>query len=131
MQRQPVSRYPHSTALRAVVKWTGVEAEEVRSVDMISPITVYAPNGRQIVMQMVVLYETDPPDEIEEEEYIDEDAESQYDWYTLPNATERLDQRSIAALRSLSYVLNEAGAVGVLPNMRGGIFGQEMMSFMW
>ena len=119
------------TAMRAVVKWTGVEAEEVRSVDMISPITVYAPNGRQIVMQMVVLYETDPPDEIEEEEYMDEDAESQYDWYTLPNATERLDQRSIAALRSLSYVLNEAGAVGVLPNMRGGIFGQEMMSFMW
>jgi len=55
-----------------------------------------------------------------------EDDETPYDWYTLENAEKRLDDRSIAALRSMSFLLVEAANVGLLPCKWGGVFGQEM-----
>lgn len=118
----------HDTAVRAVIKYTEVQNEEMKPVDMISPITVYAPYGRNIVMQLVVLYATQPPPEGPLEDQDMEDEESLYDWYTIKNAMKRLDERSIAALRSLSYVLTESAAVGVLPNKWGGVFGEEIVS---
>ena len=54
-----------------------------------------------------------------------EDNKTKYDWYTYPNAMNRLDKRSIAALWSLSSILIEAANVGVLPSKWGGVFGQE------
>ena len=118
----------HDTAVRAVLKYTEVENEEMKPVDMISPITVYAPYGRNIVMHLVVLYATQPPPEGPLEDQVTEDEESLYDWYTITNAMKRLDERSIAALRSLSYVLTESAAVGVLPNKWGGVFGEEIVN---
>ena len=69
----------HDTAVRAVIKYTEVQNEEMKPVDMISPITVYAPYGRNIVMQLVVLYATQPPPEGPLEDQDMEDEESLYD----------------------------------------------------
>ena len=55
-----------------------------------------------------------------------EDDETPYDWYTLANAERRLDERSVAGLRSISLSLVEAANVGLLPNRWGGVFGQEL-----
>ena len=92
-------------AIRAVVEHTGVDKTEARAIDMISPITVYAPHGDKIVTKLVVLYATEPPPPGALEDADMEDDESPYDWYTYPNAINRLDERSVAALRSLASVL--------------------------
>eukprot|EP00580_Thalassiosira_gravida_P019206 CAMPEP_0201658390 /NCGR_PEP_ID=MMETSP0494-20130426/1280_1 /ASSEMBLY_ACC=CAM_ASM_000839 /TAXON_ID=420259 /ORGANISM="Thalassiosira gravida, Strain GMp14c1" /LENGTH=1004 /DNA_ID=CAMNT_0048135371 /DNA_START=191 /DNA_END=3205 /DNA_ORIENTATION=- len=113
-------------AIRAVVEQTEVEAAELAAVDMISPITMYAPNGRRIVTKLVVFYATNPPPDGPLEEADMEDDETPYDWYTFPNAMNRLDERSIVALRSLASVLMEAAEVGILPRKWGGVFGQEI-----
>ena len=89
------------SAIRAVVEHTGVDKTEARAIDMISPITVYAPHGDKIVMKLVVLYATEPPPPGALEDADMEDDESPYDWHTYPNAINRLDERSVAALRSL------------------------------
>ena len=115
-------------AIRAVVEHTGVDKTEARAIDMISPITVYAPHGDKIVMKLVVLYATEPPPPGALEDADMEDDESPYDWYTYPNAINRLDERSVAALRSLASVLSEAATVGVLPSKWGGVFGQELLA---
>ena len=115
-------------AIRAVVEHTGVDKTEARAIDMISPITVYAPHGDKIVMKLVVLYATEPPPPGALEDADMEDDESPYDWYTYPNAINRLDERSVAALRSLASVLSEAATVGVLPCKWGGVFGQELLA---
>ena len=60
-----------------------------------------------------------------------EDDESSYDWYTFPNAVKLLKdecERSVAALKSISYILCEAATVGVLPSKWGGVFGQEFIA---
>ena len=60
-----------------------------------------------------------------------EDDESPYDWYTFPNAVKVLKdecERSVAALKSISYILCEAATVGVLPSKWGGVFGQEFIA---
>jgi len=60
-----------------------------------------------------------------------EDDESPYDWYTFPNAVKVLKdecERSVAALKSISYILCEAANVGVIPSKWGGVFGQEFIA---
>ena len=60
-----------------------------------------------------------------------EDDESPYDWYTFPNAVKVLKdecERSVAALKSISYILCEAATVGILPSKWGGVFGQEFIA---
>ena len=60
-----------------------------------------------------------------------EDDESPYDWYTFPNALKVLKdecERSVAALKSISYILCEAATVGILPSKWGGVFGQEFIA---
>jgi hypothetical protein len=52
-----------SAAIRAVVEFMGVEESEVRALDMISPVTVYAPCGRRIIIELIPLYTTAPPPE--------------------------------------------------------------------
>ena len=76
------------SAIRAVVEHTGVDKTEARAIDMISPITVYAPHGDKIVMKLVVLYATEPPPPgaLEDADMEDDDGESPYDWHTYPNA---------------------------------------------
>ena len=91
--------------MSCIVEHTGVDKTEARAIDMISPITVYAPHGDKIVMKLVVLYATEPPPPGALEDADMEDDESPYDWYTYPNAINRLDERSVAALRSLASVL--------------------------
>ena len=107
----------NDTAIHAVVKHTEVKLSEVTVVDMISPITVYAPNGRRIVMKLLVLYATNQPPDGPLEEADMEDDETPYDWYTYSNAMNRLDERLIAALRSLLSILIETANVGVLPEI--------------
>ena len=75
---------------------------------------------------MVPLYAVEPPPDGALEEADMEDEETPYDWYTYANAIKRLDDRSIAALRSMSLMLVEAANVGLIPCKWGGIFGQEM-----
>ena len=69
------------SAIRAVVEHTGVDKTEARAIDMISPITVYAPHGDKIVMKLVVLYATEPPPPgaLEDADMEDDDGESPYD----------------------------------------------------
>jgi ADP-ribose pyrophosphatase YjhB (NUDIX family) len=117
---------PTSAAIRAVVEFTGVEESEVRALGMISSVTVYAPRGRRIIIQLIPLYATAPPPAGPLEDADIEDDETPYDWYTLPNALKKLDDRSAAALQSLSLNLVEAANVGVLDCKWGGVFGQEL-----
>ncbi len=77
-------------------------------------------------MDLLPVYATAPPPDGPLEDQDMEDEETTYDWYTLENAEKRLDDRSIAALRSLSFLLVEAANVGLLPCKWGGVFGQEM-----
>ena len=116
---------PVDTAIRAIVELTEVEASEVKPLEMISPVTVYAPNGRNIVMQLYPLYAAAPPPDGALEDADLEDDESPYDWYLFENAVNRLDERSIAALQSMSSILVEAANVGIVPCKWGGVFGQE------
>lgn len=116
---------PVSAAIRSLVELTEVEASEVTALEMISPVTVYAPNGRNIVMQLYPLYATAPPPDGALEDADLEDEESPYDWYLFENALRRLDERSVAALRSMSSILVEAANVGIIPCKWGGVFGQE------
>ena len=44
---------------------------------------------------------------------------------TLANATQRLDERSVHALETMSRALWQAAFVGIVPHKWGGIFGQE------
>jgi hypothetical protein len=116
-----------SAAIRAVVECTGVEESEFVPVGgMIPPATVYGPGGRRIVIQLVPLYATSPPPDGPLEDADIEDDETEYDWYTLPNALGRLDLRSGAALMGLSLALVEAANVGALECKWGGVFGQEL-----
>eukprot|EP00578_Thalassiosira_sp_NH16_P017239 CAMPEP_0181107682 /NCGR_PEP_ID=MMETSP1071-20121207/17216_1 /TAXON_ID=35127 /ORGANISM="Thalassiosira sp., Strain NH16" /LENGTH=1123 /DNA_ID=CAMNT_0023191213 /DNA_START=147 /DNA_END=3519 /DNA_ORIENTATION=- len=121
---------PMGAALRSVEEFTGAEASEVTASETISPITVYAPNGRmRIVVELYVFYATEPPPDgpLEDQDMEDPD-DSPYDWYTYANAVRRLDdERSVAALRSVACVLAEAAVVGILPRKWGGVFGQEMV----
>ena len=118
---------PLSAATRAVVEHTGVEESEFVPVGgMVPPATVYGPAGRRIVVQLVPLYATSPPPDGPLEDADIEDDETEYDWYTLPNALGRLDRRSGAALMSLSLALVEAANVGALECKWGGVFGQEL-----
>ena len=119
---------PVSAAIRSLVELTGVESSEVTALEMISPVTVYAPNGRNIVMQLYPLYATAPPPDGALEDADLEDEESSYDWYLYENASKRLDERSVAALRSMSSILVEAANVGIVPCKWGGVFGQEAVS---
>ena len=116
---------PLSAAIRSLVELTEVESSEVTALEMISPVTVYAPNGRNIVMQLYPLYATAPPPDGALEDADLEDEESLYDWYLFENALNKLDERSVAALRSMSSVLVEAANVGIVPCKWGGVFGQE------
>jgi len=119
---------PVSAAIRSVVELTEVDSSEVAALEMISPVTVYAPNGRNVVMQLYPLYATAPPPDGALEEADLEDEESPYDWYLFENAVKRLDERSVAALRSMSSILVEAANVGIVPCKWGGVFGQEAVS---
>mmetsp|Transcript_14503 Transcript_14503/g.31819 ORF Transcript_14503/g.31819 Transcript_14503/m.31819 type:complete len:1079 (-) Transcript_14503:43-3279(-) len=116
----------HDAAARAVVEHTGVDADEVRELPLLSTVNVYGPNGRNIVLRLVPVYAVSPPPDGPLENQDMEDDETSYDWYTLANAERRLDERSVAGLRSISLSLVEAANVGLLPNRWGGVFGQEL-----
>jgi G3E family GTPase/ADP-ribose pyrophosphatase YjhB (NUDIX family) len=118
---------PMDAALRAVVEHLEVDADEVSKLPLIPPVAVYAPNDRPILMHLYPLYATAPPPDGPLENQDMEDDETPYDWYTIQNAIERLhDERSAAALRTISNALIEAANVGVLPCKWGGVFGQEL-----
>ncbi|KAL7576709.1 hypothetical protein ACA910_005633 [Epithemia clementina (nom. ined.)] len=118
---------PTDAAIRAVVEQVEVDADEVSVLTFIPPVAVYAPNDRPILMHLYPLYATAPPPDGPLEDQDMEDDETPYDWYTIRNAIERLnDERSAAALRTISNVLIEAANVGVLPCKWGGVFGQEL-----
>ncbi|KAL7545161.1 hypothetical protein ACHAWF_008516, partial [Thalassiosira exigua] len=113
-------------AVRSVVESTEADPSEVRFLDLIPPVTVYAPNGRHVMIQLYSLYAVSPPPDGPLEEADMEDEETPYDWYTYEKCLEKLDDRSVAALRSASTMLVEAANVGILPCKWGGVFGQEM-----
>lgn len=117
---------PASAAIRAVVEFTGVDANEVTAVPWIPPVAVYAPNHRRILMHLYPLYATEPPPDGPLEDADMEDDETPYDWYTYPNAIRKLDERSIAGLQTIAFALMEAANIGVLPCKWGGVFGQEL-----
>lgn len=115
--------------LRSVVEFTEVDAKtEVMLLPHIAPVMVYAPNNRPLLVELHAVYATEPPPEGPLEDADLEDDESPYDWYTFQNAASQLDQRSVAALRTISSALVEAANVGILPCKWGGVFGQEAIS---
>ncbi|KAG7362783.1 cobalamin synthesis protein, P47K [Nitzschia inconspicua] len=114
-------------AIRAVVEQIQVDASEVVPLPFVPPVAVYAPHGRPVLMHLYPLYATAPPPDGPLEDQDMEDDETPYDWYTYKNAIQRLeDERSAAALRTLSSALVEAANVGVIPCKWGGVFGQEL-----
>jgi len=113
-------------ALRALEEHTGVEEDEVRALEHFPVLTVYAPNGRAVLMELHVLYAVNPPPEGPLEEADMEDEEDDYDWYTYPNAVRRLDAASGGALRTVACALSQAAAAGLVPDQWGGVFGKEL-----
>ena len=120
---------PIETAIRAVVELVEVEASEVRELKHVPPVTIFGPNGMPHLVQLYALYATEPPpDGPLEDADIEDEEDSNYDWYTFPNALNRLDEASIAALRTMAFNLVQGANVGLVPNRYGGIFGQEFVS---
>lgn len=117
---------PHDAAIRAVVEFTEVEATEVRVLNYVLPVAIYAPNGRSIIVDLYPLYTTAPPPDGALEDADMEDDETPYDWYTYPNAIQRLDKASIAALQTMAFNLVQSANVGLIPAKWGGVFGQEL-----
>ena len=117
------------TAIRAVVELVEVEASEVRELKHIPPVAIYGPNGLPHLVQLYAFYATEPPpDGPLEDADIEDEEDSNYDWYTFPNALNRLDEASIAALRTMAFNLVQGANVGLVPNRYGGIFGQEFVT---
>ena len=120
---------PIETAIRAVVELVEVEASEVRELKHVPPVAIYGPNGLPHLVQLHALYATEPPpDGPLEDADIEDEEDSNYDWYTFPNALNRLDDASIAALRTMAFHLVQGANVGLVPNRYGGIFGQEFIT---
>eukprot|EP00797_Seminavis_robusta_P036280 Sro91_g047870.2 (979) ;mRNA; f:106766-109702 len=119
---------PAEAAIRALVEFTEVDASEVTALPWVPPVAVYAPNNRPILMHLYPLYATAPPPDGPLEDADMEDDETPYDWYTYTNAVQKLDERSVAALQTMSSALIEAANVAVIPCKWGGVFGQEMPS---
>ena len=80
-----------------------------------------------MIIKLYPLYAVSPPPDGPLEDADMEDDESPYDWYLFDNAVKRLDERSVAALRTMSMALIEAARAWALPNKWGGVFGQEAM----
>jgi ADP-ribose pyrophosphatase YjhB (NUDIX family) len=118
---------PHDAAVRAVFEFADVEDSEVRVLTQVLPVAIYAPDGRPILVELYALYATNPPPDGPLEDADMEDDESPYDWYTYPNAIQKLDKASIAALQIMALNLAQAANVGLVPAKWGGIFGQEFM----
>lgn len=116
-------------AIRAAVEFTEVDATEMRVLPNVLPVAIYAPNGRQILIELHPLYATEPPPDGPLEDADMEDAESPYDWYTFSNAIKQLDKASIAALHIMALNLVQAANVGLVPAKWGGVFGQELHFF--
>ena len=120
---------PIETAIRSVVELVEVEASEVRELKHVPPVVIYGPNGLPHLVQLYALYATEPPpDGPLEDADIEDEEDSNYDWYTFPNALNRLDDASIAALRTIAFNLVQGANVGLVPNRYGGIFGQEFVT---
>ena len=117
----------HQSILRSITEHTEVDAAtEITLLPHISPVNIYAPNGRHILVELHAVYAVQPPPDGPLEDADLEDDETPYDWYTYDNATKRLDDRSIGALRTLAMALIEAANAGVLPCKWGGVFGQDI-----
>ena len=125
-------------ALRAVVKFTEVEAhEEVYALPWIPPVAAYYhtnPKKKTTsarpkkVVYIYPLYATNPPPDGPLEEADMEDDETPYDWYLMEAALERLQQYdapSVPALFTMATSLIHAANVGLVPCKWGGVFGQE------
>lgn len=120
---------PIEAAIRAVVELVEVEASEVRELKHVPPVAIYGPNGLPQLVRIYALYATEPPpDGPLEDADIEDEEDSNYDWYTFPNALNRLDDASIAALKTMAFNLVQGANVGLVPNRYGGIFGQEFVT---
>lgn len=116
---------PEAAAIRSITDLCEVEAKEVFMLQHIPPVAVYAPGGRRVMVTLYPLYAVYPPPDGPLEDADMEDEESPYDWYTLVNATRRLDEQSVHALATMSRALWQASKVGIVTHKWGGIFGQE------
>ena len=129
---------PYDAAIRSIVQYCEVDSNEVMTLSphITCPINIFGPNGRRIILQLYVLYATQPPPDGPLEDADMEDDETPYDWYTYPNAINKFANnhsssiqqncpRTVAALRTVSTILIEAANVGLLPCKWGGVFGQE------
>ncbi|CAJ1957646.1 unnamed protein product [Cylindrotheca closterium] len=112
--------------VRAVVELLEVDADKIRSLPMIPPVSIYGPNGQPTILSLYPLYAVQPPPDGPLEEADMEDDESPYDWYTFERAATRIDAASIAGLQTMASALVAAANVGILPCQWGGVFGQEM-----
>ena len=118
---------PHETAIRAVSELAEVDETEMRALYHVPPVYVYAPNQRELLVELYPLYATSPPPDGGASQNDDEDPEDPYDWFRFPKAQSRMadDPPSVAALRSMVLHLMQAANVGLVPTEWGGIFGQE------
>jgi len=117
---------PQETAIRAVVEYTQVDANEVKILPHVLPVAVYAPNGRSIIVHLYPLYATEPPPDgpLEDADMLDE--EYSYDWFSYQNAIKSLDKASCAAIQTMALNLVQAANARLVPAKWGGVFGQEM-----
>jgi len=126
---QRADETPLQAATRAVEEFVEVDAAtEVREIKHLLPVSIYAPNDRRrpVLIHLYALYAVEPPPDGPLEDADLEDDETPYDWYTYPNAVQKLDAASSAALRTMSLNLIQASNAGLVPNKWGGVFGQEL-----
>jgi len=125
LPRQP-EESPADTIGRILVEFTEAGADDVTFLPQVLPVSVFAPNGRPILVHLYAAYATEPPPRDSPLEPDVEDDESTYDWYTYTNAMQKVDAASTTALQIMALNLVQCVKVGIVPTKWGGVFGQEM-----
>ncbi len=118
---------PQEAAIRAIAEFAEVDADEMEALSHVLPVALYAPYGRPILVQVYPLYAVSPPPDYDDPADADlEDEGDPYDWYTFPRVLAKLDEASVACLKSMAMNLAQASGVGLVPSKWGGVFGQEL-----
>jgi G3E family GTPase len=146
---------PEAAAARSIVALCDIDDDEYTLVQGVAPVVIYrnqhmsyeeelSPDdadadaiavkaitgGNMGTVTVFAFYAVrGPPDGPLEDADMEDEEDSLYDWYTYPRAVTRLtevhDDASVMALQSMSFALLAAASFGRVPNIWGGIFGQE------
>lgn len=139
---------PMQAAIRSMTDVCDIDDDEFVPVEGVPPVVIFRNNNQHFqekdddavvpvsgwnvgTITVFPFYAINgPPEGPLEDADMEDEEDSLYDWYTYPRAVARLlevdDNASIMALQALSFALMSAASFGRVPNVWGGVFGQEL-----